>query len=76
MKASSTLIATLALSFALLCAGCSMSSQVSAVSVQAADGQVVTNEWNSSSRCGLGDPAAPPCSARTIQRREQVIVQP
>jgi hypothetical protein len=76
MKASSTLIAAFALSAALLCAGCSMSSQVSAVSVQAADGQVVTDEWNSSSRCGLGAPSGPPCSARTLHRREQVIVQP
>jgi len=74
MKASPTLIAAFALSAALLC-GCSMSSQVSAVSVQAADGQVVTNEWNGSSRCGLGAPSGPPCSARTV-RREQVIVQP
>jgi hypothetical protein len=59
---------------AVLGAGCSVSSQVSAVSVQAADGQVVTNEWNASSGCRVGPGGGPPCSAQSERRHERYVV--
>jgi hypothetical protein len=76
MKVSSTLFAALGASFALLSAGCSVSSQVSAVSVQAENGQVVTDEWHSSSRCGLAVPGSPPCSAASVRRQQRLVVEP
>ena len=76
MKVSTILTAALALSVALPSAGCSVSSQVSAVSVQAENGQIVTDEWNSSSRCGLPSPSSPPCSAASSRRQQRLAVEP
>jgi hypothetical protein len=59
---------------AVLGAGCSVSSQVSAVSVQAAGGQVVTNEWNASSGCRVAPGGGPPCSAQSERRHDRYVV--
>jgi hypothetical protein len=76
MKASTILIATFALCVALPSAGCSVSSQVSTVSVQAQNGQIVTDEWNSSSRCGFAPPSSTPCSASSSRRQQRLTVEP
>jgi hypothetical protein len=69
-------MAALVASAALLCAGCSVSSQLTAVSVTDRDGHVVTDEWNHTAGCGPRPGGGELCDARTTRRRVETVVEP
>jgi hypothetical protein len=67
--------AGLLIGIAVLGTGCSVSGQASAVSVQSADGQVVTNEWNASSGCSIGPSSGPLCSAQSERGHGRYVLR-
>jgi hypothetical protein len=76
MKLTSSRLAAMLASSVTLLGGCSMSSEVTAVSVRADNGHVVTEQWNRTARCGLAPEPGVPCDAHTWRQRVETDVEP
>ena len=63
--------AMLALPLMFLAGGCSLSSEVTAVTFRAGNGTVTSEAWNATAECRVGPGADTPCAARSSRQRQE-----
>jgi hypothetical protein len=74
-QTASRALAILAVTLTFLGAGCSISSEVTAVTFRSENESVLSEEWNGAAECRVRPGAEAPCAARSSRQRLEAVVE-